>query len=218
MVPLETPRHGLSPSEIVVLDGERFAQKTLAGNIELLNGGKVSAAALGQAALLVAFLACREAGEIAVELREKRRFLGIQKAQIAFAQPTGAPGEWPDGCPEKAIGALARTLEPRHENDIQSIVYAWLEQDSGNPWKEAVGKIYAGMAGRGLLETRVEQKLRVFTEVKYSLPATTAALKEPVSADAVLQLIASSEADSSGEADLLRKHIKKAVQKRTDQD
>lgn len=210
--------HGLSPSEIVVLNGERFSQKAFAGNVELLHGGKVSAAALGQAALLVAFLACGQVGEIAIELKEKRRFLGIQKVKVAFAQPASASGEWPEGCLEKAIGVLARKLAPQHDNDVQSIVYAWLEQDSGNPWKEVLRKIYAGMANRGLLEKQAEQKLRVFTEVKYSLPPRTAALSKRVSTDAILQMIGSCEADPSGEGEVLKKHIKKAIQKRTDQD
>jgi hypothetical protein len=74
------PTNPLKPSELIYLNGERFAKKVMAGNIELLHvDDKVSMERLGEAMLVAALLASEAQGAIKLDIREKKALLGLRK-------------------------------------------------------------------------------------------------------------------------------------------
>ena len=59
------PDQPLSASELVLLNGEKFAKKVMMGNIQLVHSEEsVSVAQLGQAMLAAAFLAAESSGNL----------------------------------------------------------------------------------------------------------------------------------------------------------
>jgi hypothetical protein len=204
-----------APSELVLLNGEKFAKKVMAGNIQLLhNQEKVSVAQLGQAMLTAAFLASERAGNIRLETRQKKAMLGLRKVTNLYAIPVSATPAWPEHSFEAQIYSLADRLG--QHNEVNDIIYAWLGQDSGNPWNSAIELVKEGMAERGLLERTEEKKLKIFTSVKHELPQSTAtqAAQEPIAS--IRQLLVENERDRREVWDLLAKQIKKGIKDRTE--
>lgn len=133
------PANVLTASELIFLNGEQFAKKVMIGNIDLLHSAeKVSAAELGQAMVVSAFLSSERAGAIRLEVREKKVLLGLRKAKGLYAAPATAI-EWPDYSREAQIGSIAADLAAeKGANEVANIVYAWLREDSGSPWQAAI--------------------------------------------------------------------------------
>jgi redox-regulated HSP33 family molecular chaperone len=205
-----------APSELVLLNGEKFAKKVLAGNVQLLHSQeKVSVAQLGQAMLAAAFLANERSGNIRLETRQKKAMLGLRKVTGLQVLPVSVTPAWPEHSFEAQIYSLVEHLG--QHNEVNDVVYAWLGQDSGNPWNSVIELVKEGMAERGLLERSEEKKLKIFTSVKHELPQSTAnqAAQEPITS--IQQLLAENERDRRELWDLLVKEIKKGIKDRTEQ-
>ena len=90
------PKDPLTPSELVYLNGERFANKVLVGNVELLHTDeKVSMAQLGEAMIAAAILANEAIGAIRLDIREKKALLGLRKVDSLFVDPLNPEVMWP---------------------------------------------------------------------------------------------------------------------------
>lgn len=214
------PGGGLTPSEMVFLNGEKFAKKVMVGNIDLMHmDAKVSMAGLGEAVLKVAFLACDATGAVRLEAREKKVMLGLRKAETLYVDPTSAAVEWPAPSLEAEMIALSKQLQSvEGKNEVSNIIHAWIGEDSVNPWQRVFERLKALMAGRGMLETTEEKKLKVFTVTRYELPPATAAMAESQPIDPIRELLASFERQRGKEYTLLEKGIKSAIQSRTERD
>jgi hypothetical protein len=214
------PTQPLTPSELVLLNGEQFAKKVMLGNVQLLHSGaSVSAAQLGQAILVAGFLAAESTANLRFEARQEKAMLGLRKVKNLYANPTPHPVEWPDGCLESRLPTLAERLKADQENhQVSRLIYTWLGEDSGSPWQSAIDLVKYGMAGRGLLDSSKEKKLKLFTVTTYTLPQSTASLAAQQSIESVKQLLSNCERSRPEIWDLLVKQIKKAISDRTEQD
>lgn len=206
----------ITPSELVLLSGEQFAKKVLAGNVKLVhNEVSVSISQLGQAMLAAAFLATEKSGTTKLEKRQKKAMLGLRKVNGLFVVPANASIVWPEYSFESQIYKLAEKVGDK--NEVSRIVYTWLGKDSSSPWNEVIHEVKEGLSKRGLLERTEEKKLKVFTSVKHELPADTLTLVEPARVDAVKQLLANCQDSRKEIWDLLVKQLKKAISDRTEQ-
>lgn len=78
----------LTPSEVVLLNGERFAGKRLVGNVRLLHTDrKVAAEQLARAVLVAAFLANEADDAIRFETGELPRWFGLRSRTALFVAP-----------------------------------------------------------------------------------------------------------------------------------
>ncbi|UCF67059.1 MAG: hypothetical protein JSV80_14945 [Acidobacteriota bacterium] len=214
-----SPSNPLTPSEVVFLHGDEFARKATLGKLPLLHTETtVSAAELGRTILLTAFLAAEQAGEVTFETREERKLLGLRRVETLLAMPAAVAGSWPEQSLEAAFSKLTRQLADQGKNDVRTIVYEWLGEDSGVPWREVVEKLKGAMAARGLLEARKEKKMRVFSVTHYSLPEATAALRQQITLEPVRKLIEDCRQGRPRVFRLLETQLNKAIRARTDQD
>lgn len=208
----------LTPSELVFLNGQLFAEKAWIGNVSLLHtDAKVSAAQLGQAVLAAAFLAADQAGSIRLEVRQKKVFLGLGKADALFADPGDPAVAWPEPSLESRLRQWAEWWQHRKgQNYVSYVLYSLLGQDSTSPWQEVLEMVKTGLATRGLLQKIKERKLKILTFSHYELPESTAAmlLRQPV--EPVQQLLTECQSYRPQLWKLLVADIKKAIKMRTE--
>jgi len=210
------PSFALTPSELVLLSGEQFANKVLAGNIKLLHSeASVSVSQLGQAMLAAAFLVNEKSGTTKLEIRQKKAMLGLRKVNSLYVVPANAAVVWPEYSFENQIYALAEKLGDK--NEMSRIVYTWLVEDSGSPWNAVIHEVKEGLSKRGLIDRTEQKKLKVFTSVKHELPADTFTLAEQARVDAVKQLLTHCQSSRKEIWGLLVKQLKKAISDRTEQ-
>ena len=210
------PSFALTPSELVLLSGEQFANKVLAGNTKLLHSeASVSVSQLGQAMLAAAFLANEKSGTTKLEIHQKKALLGLRKVNSLFVVPANAAVVWPEYSFENQIYALAE--KRRDKNEVSRIVYTWIGEDSGSPWNAVIHEVKEGLSKRSLLDRTEEKKLKVFTSVKHELPADTLTLADQARVDAVKQLLTNCQGSRKEIWGLLMKQLKKAISDRTEQ-
>lgn len=214
------PTNQLTPSELVLLNGDQFAKKVMLGNIQLMHiEASVSVSQLGEAILAAAVLAVDSIGNFQLDIRSEKAMLGLRKVKSLYGKPTFTPNDWPDYSLEAQLVQIAERLDREGESaKISDLIYIWLRQDSSSPWQSAIEMVQAGLAERGLLETSERTKLKVFTTVNYSLPMTTVALAEQYSIEPVREMLTNCEKNQKEIWELLKKENKKAIKQRTEQD
>ena len=208
-----------TPSELVLLNGQLFAEKAWVGNVSLLHTeAKVSATQLGQAMFATAFLAADQAGSIQLQVRQKKVLLGLGKADALFADPGDPAIPWPEPSLEGRLRGLAeRWQHNKGQNEVANVLYSLLGQDSVSPWQEAVDLVKAGLAARGLLRKVEERKLKILVFSHYELPESTSAMLLAQPVEPVQQLLADCKSSRPQAWKLLVAAINKAVKQRTEQ-
>lgn len=214
------PINLLTPSELVLLNGEHFAKKVMMGNIKLLHtDASVSFSQLGQAILAAAVLADESTGNLQLEVRQEKATFGLRKVKRLFANPTPHQVEWPQYSLEHQLPEIAERFKNDEDSyQVSNLIYAWLRQDSSSPWQSTIEMVESGLAERGLLEKTEEKKLKILTVVNYSLPESTASLAKQYPFEPIKQLLKNCESYRQDIWDLLVKEIKRAIKDRTEQD
>jgi len=214
------PTLALSPSELVLLNGEHFAQKVMMGNIQLMHSeDSVSFSQLGESILAAAVLVVRSTGNLDLEIRLEKAMFGIRKVKSLYAKSTTITNSWPDYSLESQLVQIATRLDKEGEPfKVSDLIYIWLRQDSSSPWQSTIQMVQSGLAERELLEKSESTKLKVFTTVNYSLPDSTAELAKQFPIEPLKNLLTSCEENQKETWELLRKEIKKAIKQRTEQD
>jgi len=182
---MNTPVY-LTPSEHVYLNGEKFAakggvfNKTRLMHIDL----QVDTKQLAQAVIAAAFITLEQQGTLKLEFRQKKGLFGLGSSTIFCADAVGPMAAWAAGTLEAALPGLAQRLAATAagQNQVYAMIYAWMEEDSAAPFEVVYSLIKRGLAGRGLLESRVETHLKIFKNTVYMLPEATRqlALSQPL--------------------------------------
>jgi hypothetical protein len=182
---MNTPPY-LTPSEQVYLNGEKFASKggvfnkTRLMHIDL----QVDTKQLAQAVIAAAFAALEQQGTLRLEFHQKKRILGLGTSNVFCADVVGPMAAWPAGTLEAALPGLAQRMAATEasQNEVHAIIYALLGEDSAAPFEIVFLLIKRGLAGRGLLDSRVETHLKIFKNTVYTMPENTRllALSQPL--------------------------------------
>jgi hypothetical protein len=218
-----TPAY-LTPSEQVYLNGEKFAPKGGVFNTTQLihMDYKVNEAPLAQALVAAAFLTLEQQGTLRLEIRQKKVMFGLASSKALYADPVGQMAAWPAYTLESALPGWAYQLAgDKGQNEVHSILYAWLTQDVGAPFEEVFNRIKYGLAARGLLETRQETHLKIFKSTAYVLPEGTRQLAVSQPLEPIQQLLGWCQQSRPEIYASLFDQIKKGIsarQERTDTD
>lgn len=214
------PTYSLSPSELVFLNGDLFAQKARLGNTQLLHMDKsVSTSQFGLAVLTAAILANEKLGALSLKTYQKKALLGLRKVTSLSVRPGSTPVEWPEGSLEsELLSQVQRRRASDEAMEVTDLIYVWLRQDTSDPWKSVLEFVQSAMADRNLLKRHEEKKLKVFTVTHYTLPDSTASLAGKETVAPVKQILSACERERPEIWDLLTKQIKKAISARTEQD
>lgn len=205
----------LTPSETVLLHGDRFAGEAgmLRAKTELLAGdAKVSTDQLAEAALAALVLGSERAGTIRLEARAKKVLFGLMSRRTLYAEPAGGAAP-----PEGTLEARFRAHLGSGAREVDDVLYEMLERDTSNPAEDVLDRIQAGLFGRGLLERDEVKKLKFFTTYRYRLAEGVADLLRAQPADPVRRLLDEAERSRAEVWQLLRKHIGGALARRREQ-
>jgi hypothetical protein len=218
-----TPAY-LTPSEQVYLNGEKFIPKGGVFNTTRLihMDYAVGAAPLAQTLVAAAFLTLEQQGTLRLEIRQKKVMFGLASSKALFADAVGQMAAWPAYTIESALPGYAYQLaENKNQNEVHSILYAWLGQDSMAPFEALFDRIKYGLAARGLLETRQETHLKIFKSTAYVFPEGTRQLAAIQPLEPVQQLLGWYQQSRPEIYSSLFDQIKKGIsarQERTDND
>ena len=186
-----TPAY-LTPSEQVYLNGEKFVPKGGVFNTTRLihMDYAVGAAPLAQVLVAAAFLTLEQQGTLRLEIRQKKVMFGLASSKALYADAVGQMAAWPAYTLEAALPGWAYQLAgDKSQNEVHTILYAWLGQDVANPFEELFNRVKYGLAARGLLETRQETHLKIFKSTAYVVPDGTRQLAAVQPLQPVQQLL-----------------------------
>jgi hypothetical protein len=204
-----------TPSELVLLHGDRFAAKAgmLTAKERLLRSDlEVATRDLGFAAIAVALLANEHAGVVRFEQRTKKALFGLVKNDNVVMAPTGARAEWHEGSLEAAVQGAVRGGEV----DVGDWLAEYLGSDSADPWGVLLYRAKVAMASRGLLALEDRKALKLITYRAYGVVGDTDRLAAEESPDAVQRLLDRAERERPDLWKALTKEIEGAVSKRTE--
>ncbi|HZW03087.1 MAG TPA: hypothetical protein VFF68_04115 [Anaerolineaceae bacterium] len=210
----------LNPSEQVFLQGERFASKAgLVNRIKLMHTDQdVNVSELVQAMFAAAFLYCEKLGAIRLEVRQKKLLFGLANKTTLYAEPV-RPVDLPAPSLEGQIYEMAANFKKdKEKNEVSTLVFAWLREDTNLPWQHAVKLVQECMAARRLLSVVQEKKLKIFTVNNYALPEETRRLAAELAAEPVQQLLLDCQKNRPEVWKLLVKHIKSGIDNRHESD
>lgn len=208
----------LAPSELVLLQGHRFAVKSRMKNVRLLqNGKRVSADDLGKAMLAVALLASEKSCTVRLDVRKKKTLFGLRQVDTLYVEPLDDQGDWPEHSLESRIHELASRLRnERGTHEVENIIRTWLGRDSNSPWQAAVELVQAGMANRGALARIQERRMKVLKTTSYKVTRSTTEQASAQPIDGVLDLLEDCQESRPYVWQLLTKQIKAAISSRTE--
>ena len=210
----------LTPSELIYLNGEKFAQKAGVFNkVQLMHIDLgVNLIQLVQMVVASAFLANEQAGTLRLELRAKKALFGLTSVQALYAEPCGPLRQWPQYTLEAVLPTYAERFKAeKNTNEVYSIVYAWLGQDWTAPFNEVIDRVRYGLGSRMLLGVHEEKKLKIFTVRSYTLPDSTRTLAQNTPLAPVQQMFQQCEQARPLVWKALLEQIKKAISARTEQ-
>lgn len=162
----------LTPSELIYLNGEKYAKKHFVNNIKLMHMDlSVSSDELAHAMLSSAFLACEAEGVLNLQVGKQKRLIGSR--DVIYALVTGTGAVWPNPSLEFRIVSLSQALAEQGNNTISGIVYALLNSDCTAPATEIIYLCKPYMAQRGLVIKGKKKALGFIPLTTYELPTTT---------------------------------------------
>ncbi|MBW3569591.1 MAG: hypothetical protein KY467_00670 [Gemmatimonadetes bacterium] len=176
-----------TPSELVVLFGDRFAPEAglLASKEEILTSGvKVNSEKLMNAAMKAALYAVHRSGAARLEVRAAKALFGLMNTRKVLLLQGSGSDSFPAGTLEAFLLEAAVA-----ENPVQDALKAFIGDEVMNPPQRALGLIKRGMSERGMLEAEMKKALLVFSTVDYVLPAATRMAAEAQPLEPVQQLL-----------------------------
>ncbi len=209
-----------TPSELVLLNGERFSPKAkLLNKTRLIhNGQEVACTTLVERMLAGAILATEQRQVNRLEIRQKKGLLGLGKVNALYLEPTGRSFGWPDGTVEAELCRRAPLLKAnKARNEVYNLVYEWMGSDSNNPWDQVVTLVQSGLAQRGLLDIEEKKVLLVFKSQTYVFPQRTAELLNREDPSGVQRALDACEQGRPDIWKMLIHQIGRAVKARTEQ-
>lgn len=211
----------LTPSEVVLLNGERFASRRLVGNVRLLHTGqRVGANQLGLAVLRAAFLTNEERDVVRLQHGEVPRWFGRRSRPTLFVEPGRESAAWPRHTVEWAVPTFLEELRSQRGTDrapVGALVDSLFVADQHDPWTYVVDLVRDGLVARGLLERHPERLFRLDTgRFEYALPEETVTLATRSDPERVERLFRGTGTARPEVWELLGVEIERAVDARLD--
>ena len=198
-----------TPSELVVLFGEQFAEEggmLTAKEEALVSRRKVSAEKLAHAAVAAALLASERAGVARLDPRQETAMFGLMNTQKLYLAPGAEPSPWPEGTLEAQLAEWAASgLE------LASVLETIIGGKSHNPSQRIVGIIKAGMAGRDLMDVAEHRMFGLISTAQFVLREEVRAAALRVSPQPVLDLLRETQRGRPQLWELILKQIRAAV-------
>jgi hypothetical protein len=182
----------LTPSEFVLLNGDKFAGRSKFTNVKLPHkDAKVAIDHLLIAMLAAAVLANEQVGVLALKVGEKK-VLGRQRSTV-YAHLVNPNADWPEYSLEAEIRKQAESLLVDSGREAYVLIHGWLAHDSRSPWRRGFEKVRGNLVSRELLQKIETRRFRVFTKTEYALSPYAVELFNPQQKELTKKLLADCE-------------------------
>ena len=212
-----TDADGLTPTELVVLLGDRFvgSGSMAKGRYDLLTGaGTAALNPLVETVLQVAFLSLEADGHLQLAHQTGKALFGLMKTNAVTAERTATGVARPDGTLEaQLLDTLAGMDGPA---EVDAVIYHWFGQDLAWPHTFVPPVVRDGLVARGLVEVREEEKRGLFGTKTAQHHVLTQAAREALAAagpEPVRALLQAAEARGPLAEHLLRE-VKQGLRRR----
>lgn len=138
-----------TPSELILLNGDRFAPEVETGGHQLLcSDGMVDGNYLAVMMVAGAILANEEMGALELDLRQKpKKLFSSSRGYDLFIKPIGQPPNWNGYTLESAVLFSAGQLfAVQGEHSVRNVVYTILLEDRKHPWQKVIEFVEWGLA------------------------------------------------------------------------
>lgn len=209
-----------APSELIVLQGEKFATP-LKGGLKLLHlDQRVNSTELGRAVLAAAVLANEQQGTIRLGIvHEWKAVFGLLKGKKADGvEPGTANVAWPEHSLEARVRPLVEQLSAKKKNTEFDLFCELLGDQTESPWVHAVGLVENGLLRRGLMGVKQKTTLKIFKRSEFVLPESTRDLAATKSVDSIQQLIRDCQQSRPEVWTMLTAEMDRAIRNRTETD
>lgn len=192
----------LTPSEAVLLFGDRFLKKSMFGEKLLLADLKVSTADLANKMMTAAILANQQRGYVKLSIEKGKAMFGLMKTEKLMIAPGSGNSAWPAQSPESG---LLKTLG-KNSITLKDLLIAYIGGMAASPEGDFISGVQGGLAERGLVTAEVKKLLGLSVGTNVSLTPDQRARIErhgPASAQALF-------ADAESQKEIFEK-IRNAV-------
>jgi hypothetical protein len=183
------PPNPLTPSEIVILHGEKFVPRTRFTSVKLPHkDDKVSIDRLLKTMLAAAILVNEKEGVLALPMGHIET-LKLIKRDTLLVRQAGPLLDWPEHSLEDAMCQQVALLQQDKVYEANQLVYGWLGKKLHNAWQYALQKVKMNLVSRGILETVKVKKLLIFPGTDYALSPTGREMLDQQAIEPVQQLL-----------------------------
>ncbi|HLL84099.1 MAG TPA: hypothetical protein VK420_15660 [Longimicrobium sp.] len=147
----------LTPSEVVLLNGDQFSRLDKNGFPLPRGGTAVDPNPLAIAALEAAILGNERAGAITLEQEIEKKLFGLLKGRVVRVRTGTAAPRWPEGSYEARI--CERVKKGGAEGiTVKTLVIDLFPSDDDHPWTEVLQQIAQALRARGLADEQTREK------------------------------------------------------------
>jgi hypothetical protein len=203
----------LTPSEVVLLFGDRFVKKSMLGEKLLLADMKVSTSNLAETMMTAGILACQARGQLNLNIEKGKALFGLMKTEKLKAARGNGTSDWPDRTFESA---LLRTLGSQ-QMELDDLIIAYIGGISPSPEQEFIALTKGTLASRGVVTTETKKMLGIFKATNVSLTAEQRSRIEQHGPADVTALIANAEKTQPEILKRIRQAVSAAFTDRTQQ-
>jgi len=193
----------LTPSEVVLLFGDRFVKKSMLGEKLLLVDKKVSMTELAYTMMTAGIFACQARGQVTLNIEKGKALFGLMKTEKLKVAGGNAPVDWPQHSFESAF---LRALGSQ-QIELDDLIIAYIGGIAASPEQDFIFQVKSALADRGILTAETKKTLGIFSSTNVSVtPEQRARIEQHGPAD-VTSLIANAE---KTQPEIFRK-VKQAV-------
>ena len=138
-----------TPSELILLNGDKFAPEVAEGGHQLLcSDGMVNGHYLAVMIFAAAILANEDEGALGIEKRPiKKRLFSSDPGQSLYIHPVGQAPNWNGYTLESAVLFTAgQFYAVQGDYSIRNVVYTILMEDRKHPWQKVIEFVEWGLA------------------------------------------------------------------------
>ncbi len=137
-----------TPSELILLNADKFAPEVETGGHELLCSiGMVNGQYLAVMMAAAAILANEEEGALEIELKEEKRLFSSNKGRQVHIHPIGHAPNWNGYTLESAVLFTAGQLfAVRGDYSARNVIYSVLRENRKEPWQKLIEFVEWGLA------------------------------------------------------------------------
>ena len=138
-----------TPSELILLNGDRFAPEVETGGHQLLcSDGMVDGNYLAVMMVAAAILANEDMGALTIDLKERRKKIFSSKPQYSlFIRPVGQAPNWNGYTLESAVlFSAGNFFAVQGDYSVRNVVYTILLEDRQYPWQKVIEFVEWGLA------------------------------------------------------------------------